>query len=271
MRHVTDLADLASHPAALLSDGEYAVFAKYSAAHDGLAQFQVELAGLRLLGERAGVLTPRAIAALAVEGGALLLLEAVQPVPRASLQWRQVGHTLARLHQVTGDAFGLHANGYFGPLPQDNRPLPDWPAFYAERRLAPYLRLAVDSGNLPRAVARQVERLIARLPDLCGPDPVPTLLHGDAQQNNFISTAAGAVVIDPAVYYGHPEVDLALVDYFEAVPEALFDGYREVRPIDPGFGERRDLWRLAGYLGCVAVDGGPAYLHRLASAVRTYL
>jgi fructosamine-3-kinase len=164
----------------------------------------------------------------------------------------------------------LETHGFFGQLPQDNRPLPSWPAFYAERRLRPFMRLAVAAGNLPPAVARQVETLIARLPDLCGPEPAPRLLHGDAQQNNFISSAAGAVVIDPAVYYGHPEMDLAMVDYFEPVPADLFDAYREVRPIDPGFAERRDLWRIAGYLGCVAVDGA-AYLEALTRALQRYL
>ncbi len=65
--------------------------------------------------------------------------------------------------------------------------------------------------------------------------------HGDAQQNNFISTDRGAVVIDPAVYYGNPEMDLAYVDYFQAVPDDVLDGYRDELPIDAGFRERRDL------------------------------
>lgn len=53
------------------------------------------------------------------------------------------------------------------------------------------------------------------------PDPVPALLHGDAQQNNFVSTADGAVVIDAAPYFGHPKADLALVDcYSPGVGEA---------------------------------------------------
>jgi fructosamine-3-kinase len=95
-------------------------------------------------------------------------------------------------------------------------------------------------------------------------------LHGDAQQNNFISTEDGAVVIDPAVYYGHPEMDLAYLDYFQPVPGDLFHGYKEEMPIDPGFAERRDLWRVYGYLACVEVEGAP-YLPLLTDAVRKYL
>lgn len=78
------------------------------------------------------------------------------------------------------------------------------------------------------------------------------------------------MVIDPAVYYGNPEIDLALIDYFEPVPADVFIGYREEMPIDPGFHERRDLWRVYGYLAGVTVEG-PAWLGRLIDAVQKYL
>jgi protein-ribulosamine 3-kinase len=145
----------------------------------------------------------------------------------------------------------------------------DWPAFYAECRLRAGLRLAVDSGNLPGEFIPLVESLIARLPGLCGPEVEPALLHGDAQQNNFISTAMGAVVIDPAVYFGHPEMDLAFVDYFQPVPKDVFDGYQEELPIDPGFWERRDLWRIWGWLACITLEGR-SYLTKLTEAIQRY-
>jgi fructosamine-3-kinase len=191
-------------------------------------------------------------------------------VERGPQQWREIGEALARIHRVKGQDFGLETNGYFGPLPQNNMQMCDWPAFYATRRLIPGLKLAVDSGNLPTETAWQVEKLIVRLPELCGSEVTPTLLHGDAQKNNFISSAIGAYVIDPAVYYGHPEMDLAYIDYFETVPQEVFDGYREGLPIDPGFEERRDLWRVWGYLAAVTVDGA-GHLFRLERALKRYL
>ncbi len=261
-----DMADLSSHPSAVLSDGTYAVFAKFSAA----AQFEAEVTGLRLLSQRAGILTPTPIGILPAPGGHILVLEGVQAVERTPHHWREIGRTLARIHRVKGERCGLDTQGFFGPLPQDNTPAPDWPTFYAERRLHPALRLAVDAGCLPSEAARQVETLISRLPGLCGPEVVPSLLHGDAQKNNFISTERGAVVIDPAVYYGNPELDLAMLDYFEPVPGAVLDGYRDELPIDPGFPQRRDLWRVWGYLCCVAVEG-TAYFGKLMEAVLRYV
>ena len=164
----------------------------------------------------------------------------------------------------------MDSHNYFGPFYQDNRPLDDWPTFYAERRLWPRLISAIDSGHMPTDVIRQVEKLIEHFPKLCGPEITPALLHGDAQQNNFISTAKGAVVIDPAIYYGNPEVDLAYIDYFRPVPEEVFLGYQEELPIDKGFSERRELWRLYGYLAMVEVEGA-AYLEKLVNAVQKYL
>ena len=103
-----------------------------------------------------------------------------------------------------------------------------------ERRLLPLLQTATDSGHLPPALASAVEEIAERLPWLAGPEPRPSLVHGDAQQNNFVSTADGAVVIDAAPYYGHPEADLALVGYFQPVPDDVLAAYQEILPVDPG-------------------------------------
>ena len=91
-----------------------------------------------------------------------------------------------------------------------------------------------------------------------------------ATLNRTISSAPkmGAVVIDPAIYYGNPEMDLAFIDYFQTVPDDVFDGYRDELPIDPGFWERRDLWRVWGYLAAVTVEG-PVHLGKLTGALQT--
>ncbi len=81
-------------------------------------------------------------------------------------------------------------------------------------------------------------------------------------------------MIDASPYYGHPELDLALVDYFSPVPPELFLAYGEISPIDTGFAERRELWRLFAYLGILTVDGVTAwsrsFYDRLGDAVRRY-
>jgi fructosamine-3-kinase len=274
------LDDCASHPCGILHGTPFSVFAKLSLAADAREQFTAELAGLRLLSRAAPVPVPVASGLAETTAGTLLLYEALPERPseaREPRDWRSIGQVLATVHQTRHERFGLDGpRGFFGPLPQDNRPVAanQWADFYRERRLLPMLRVAVNSGYLPSALAVGVEEVAERLPALAGPQPRPSLLHGDAQQNNFVSTPAGAVVIDPAPYFGHPEADLALIDYFQPVPDEVFRAYRDIAPVDRGFAGRRELWRLPAYLAVVAVDGpgpfGRRYLDRLATAVRSY-
>lgn len=270
VRQLTDLVDLASHPSAILSDGRIAVFAKLSLAANGLDQFEIEKAGLETLNHKSGVQIPVFIDLMETENGALMVQQAEIPVERGEVQWREIGSTLARIHLVGGNSFGYNRQGYFGPLYQDNRPMDTWLDFYLERRLRPKLVWAIESGNMPSKVIWQVEHLIERLPGLDIPEVTPCLLHGDAQQNNFISTAKGAVVIDPAVYYGHPEMDLAYVDYFQPMTDDVYKGYQELRPIEKDFLKRRDLWLIPSYLTSVSREG-PGHLPALVNALRLYL
>src|SRR5579862_5769062 len=281
----TDLNDRASHPCGVLPGQPFSVVAKSSRANDARDQFTAELAGLQTLTRLAHVDTPVPVAGGLIElpHGCLLLTEAVPeilPHARGHREWRSIGQVLAALHHVTHPQFGLgDQRGFFGPLPQDNRPVPAnrWPDFFRERRIIPLLRKAVDSGHLPAGMAARVDRIAARLPDLAGPDQPPSLLHGDAQQNNFFTTTTaptGAVVIDAAPYFGHPEFDLALLDFFEPMPKDVLDAYREIAPVDPGFPQRRELWRLPSYLAIISVDGrgpeGRAATDKLARAIGTY-
>jgi fructosamine-3-kinase len=284
----TGLNHRASHPCGIFTGAPLSVFAKLDASPDAAQRFTAELRGLALIRARTAVATPVPVAGgvVATIAGTLLLYEALPERGDASGQagdsrtpgdYAAIGRTLAALHQVRGEAFGLaEFDGFFGPLPQCNRPARSgrWADFYAERRVLPMLRLAVDSGYLPAGLALGAERVMARLPVLCGPDPVPVLLHGDAQQNNFVSTADGAAVIDVAPYFGHPEADLALVDCFTPADEELLRAYARLAPLDPGFPGRRELWRLHVYLAAIAVVGatafGRSFLPRLAAAVRQY-
>jgi protein-ribulosamine 3-kinase len=269
VKSAQDLSEFACHPCGIFSDGSAAVFVKFSRASDAAHQFEIELAGLEYLSQHAGIPVPAPIGIVPAADGTLLVMQALNVVERGPHEWKRIGKTLAQIHRIRSDRCGFHMDNYFGPLEQDNTPAADWATFYGERRLRPRLKSAVDSGNLPSSVASQVERIIRRLPNLCGPEQTPALLHGDAQQNNFLSTAEGTFTIDPAVHYGNPELDLAFVDYFQPVPEDVIDGYREELPIDAGFSERRDLWRISGYLAAVAVEG-QAHLSRLTNALRRY-
>jgi fructosamine-3-kinase len=270
VQYVQDKVEEASHPAAILADDTFAIFVKLGEGSLAQDQLEKEALGLSTLTDRAGVLTPTVVGIIPVAVWTLFIMEGVQVIKRETAHWLEIGRALATLHQVKGERCGFETYCYWGSLYQDNRPLPDWVEFYRTRRLEPRLKAAVDSGNLPPELVSQVEQVIKRLPELVGPTVTPALLHGDAHHNNFISTTQGPLMIDPAVYYGHPEMDLAYVDFFAPVPVELFHGYQEVRPIDSGFPERRALWRLYAWLALVQVVGAE-YMPQLTAALRSYI
>jgi fructosamine-3-kinase len=125
----TDLNDRASHPCGILHGERFSVFAKLGCDRDAGERFQAELSGLTVLRERARIATPTPIATgvFSLDDGSLLLTEALTerpPQDRTCDDWRSIGHTLATLHQVNGERFGLeHLSGFFGPLRQDNNPV----------------------------------------------------------------------------------------------------------------------------------------------------
>lgn len=273
-----DRTDEASHPAAVLSDGIYPVFVKLVENERAWDEVQREVDGLRLLTGRSGVLTPAVVGTIRFDQSVVLILEAVEVQEKQDHHWRQIGRALAQIHQAKGRLFGLEVHSYWGSLRLENTQHEDWVEFFRSRRLLPRLEAAFNSGNLPKEIIPLVEKVSLRLPDLCGPAVVPTLLHGDAHYNNILSTSNGPVFIDPTIYYGHPEIDLASMDFFELafagffppIPESFWQGYQEISVIDPGFVGRRDLWRLPAWLAMVELDG-PKHVDFLKQALRNYV
>ena len=146
-------------------------------------------------------------------------------------------------------------------LPND--PAPDWPTFYAERRLLPLL----GHAGLTRFGNRAVERVCERIHDLAGPPEPPARLHGDLWSGNVLWGRDGrAWLIDPAAYGGHREVDLAMLRLFGSPGRHFLAAYEERHPLAPGHEERVELYQLFPLLVHAALFGGgyPASAERVA-------
>jgi fructosamine-3-kinase len=190
----------------------------------------------------------------------LLLLEYLPHDPGAPLDAAAQEHAaelVAALHEVRGPAFGYGRDTLIGPLPQPNAWMASWVAFFRERRLLAMTRLAHDAGTLPMATVPRLERLAHRLEELLEEPPYPSLLHGDLWAGNIL-LARGRVVgfVDPAIHFGHPEVELAFGTLFGSFGEPFFRRYRALRGLAPGFFERRrDLYNLYPLLVHVRLFG----------------
>lgn len=187
----------------------------------------------------------------------VLVLEWIEPGPASPATDADLGRGLARLHAVGAPGFGFPVTTWCGPVPQDNRPTPTWAEFYAERRLRPLARLALDGDRLDRATVDLVDRVADRMADLAGPAEPPARLHGDLWSGNVVTGAGGRPwLVDPAVHGGHREVDLAMLRLFGGFGEAVHSAYAEVAPLAEGHAERVGLWQLAPLLVHAVLFGG---------------
>jgi fructosamine-3-kinase len=198
----------------------------------------------------------------------LLVLEWLEPGARKKDYDEELGRGLARLHRSGAPLFGHQADNFVGSLPQDNRSEATWSAFYRTRRLEPLIARA--GSLLPSSLRRDFDALFARLPTLAPEEP-PARLHGDLWSGNVHSDEAGApVLIDPAVYGGHREIDLAMLQLFGAPSQRVFAAYESVYPLERGFRERTQLFQLYPLLVHVCLFGA-SYVPSLTRAVRSYL
>ncbi len=240
-----------------LADGRPAFVKTRADAAPG--EYAAEAAGLRWLAEPGALRTP---AVLEVAEDHL----ALEWVTRGSLSEagaEELGRGLALAHAAGAPHFGApapidaDATTGFGSLRLPNDPAPDWPTFYATRRLLPLARIARERGALGERGVRDVESLSTRLADLAGPRESPARLHGDLWGGNVMADADGRpVLIDPSAYGGHREVDLAMLRLFGAPSERVFDAYEEIAPLAAGWEQRVELWQLAPLLVHAALFGG---------------
>ena len=168
----------------------------------------------------------------------------------------QFGAALAELHQTNSEKFGLREDNYIGSLPQSNQNHSEWSAFFSAERIKPQLKLAVDSGKMEAKVYGQWEQISRKLDSLL-PKTKPSLVHGDLWSGNYMYDSDGrAVLIDPAVYYGHPEMDLAFSKMFGGFTREFYSGYESVSPLDANFEERVPIYNLYPLLVHVNLFGG---------------
>ena len=246
-----------------------AFFLKMNTLEDAPAMFATEARGLELLRQAEALRIPRVIAQDQVADQAFLLLEYIPPATPGPDFWSNFGRQLAALHRHTAPQFGLDHDNFIGSLVQVNTGYDTWSDFFQFARLQVQIDLALARQQIDAATVRAFQQLFKRLPQLCPAEP-PALLHGDLWNGNFlVGKPDQAVLIDPAVHYGHREMDLAMTDLFGGFPPLFYQAYHEAFPLASGWRQRLPLYQLYYLMVHVNLFGG-GYLRQVQGILRQF-
>jgi fructosamine-3-kinase len=177
---------------------------------------------------------------------------------------RHAAELIAKLHATPRERFGYARDTLIGPLHQPNPKSPCWVPFFRDHRLLFMAENARAEGSLPSPLYARIERLAERIEDYLIEPAFPSLLHGDLWTGNVLVRGGRiAVFVDPAIYCGHPEVELAFTSMFGTFGQAFFEAYEALAPLEPGFHElRSSLYNLYPTLVHVRLFGS-RYLARV--------
>ncbi|MFY8132324.1 MAG: fructosamine kinase family protein, partial [Bacteroidia bacterium] len=219
-------------------------FIKYLSKEKFPNMYWAESKGLKLLDSVGAFDIPRIILEGETDEFQFLVMEFIDSSPKKKGFWEELALGMSQIHAETQPQFGLSFHNFIGTLEQKNDQVDSWTEFYFAQRLMPQLEMALMSQKLPKDIIGKFEHLFLKFDELI-PKEKPSLLHGDFWYENVIPNQFGApTLIDPAVYFGHREMDLAMADLFGGFSEEFWEAYQHRFPLEPGYEHRRKLHQL---------------------------
>lgn len=219
-------------------------FLKVNSGPNAASMCAAEKVGLETLKGSGTIAVPSPILSGTFGKKSFLLMEYVASRPPRAADFRELGHQVALLHQTSTSNFGFETDNFIGRLPQQNKPHPDWPSFYWSERLKPQCKWALEQSLLTKSEIPQQERALEVLQSILG-EVSPSLIHGDLWGGNFlIATDGTPYLIDPAVYYGHSLVDIAMSGLFGGFGPEFYESYHELIPKSNNYEAQIELYRL---------------------------
>jgi len=208
--------------------------------------YQCEASGLAEIAKANVITTPEVMSF----GDQYILTEYINSNTPSSDFFSNFGKRLAKLHQYKGKSFGFYEDNYIGTNPQINIPAQDekndWITFYFNKRLLYQYKLASQNGYITNTLKNGFIKLESNLYKILGSSTEsPSLLHGDLWSGNYICNNDNRpVLIDPAVYYGHREADIAMTKVFGGFPQSFYSAYMEEYPLKEGWEYRENIYKL---------------------------
>lgn len=199
-----------------------------------------------------------------------LVLEYLEPGHHMHNTDEMLGRGLATIHKYSNEKFGFFNNNYCGSTLQDNTWKGDWPAFYRDNRLMFLLDLIRNERPLPVDEEKVYQRLLEKITTLIPEDSMPVLIHGDLWSGNYMITAKGPALIDPASCYADCEMEMGIMTMFGGFSERFYAAYNEINPLPADWRERNSLYQLYHVLNHYYLFGG-SYRNQALQIAKNYL
>ena len=245
-------------------------FCKINSASNFPHLFEKEALGLKLIARQNIIRVPEVIDYFEIDQYQLLLLEWIDEGERTDDFWKIFGEHLADLHQVSNKFFGLNEDNFMGSVRQSNKPADNWIDFFVRERLQPLIDECLFKKLLSAKHQSQFEELYQQLPSIFGKQQTPALLHGDLWSGNFMCNGTSEpVLIDPAVYFGHPSVDMAMTTLFGGFTSDFYEAYNYHAPLPPNYKEQWPVCNLYPLLIHLILFG-TSYRSQIETIVNRY-
>ena len=253
----------------LLQSDSKTYFMKANDASFALQMFRAEQRGLKAIEATHTIAVPHVHCVMSTEDKAVLVMDFIESKRPSSSDFRQLGTDLARLHQCTQSHFGFADDNFIGSLPQSNHAHPDWSTFYWHERIKPQLQRA-QTYNLLSTNEIPTESMAISVFIKQFSDVEPSLLHGDLWGGNYlIATDGTPFLIDPATYYGHHMVDIAMSRLFGGFANEFYEAYHAIIPKPKNYSQQIELYQLYYLLVHLNLFGS-GYYSGVSSILRRY-
>jgi len=186
----------------------------------------------------------------------LLLMEYLPNATSTSGYDERLGRGLALLHRKTTSAYGFNHSNYCGTTVQQNTWTNSWPDFYANQRIGALVKQIIAKRGMGTDEQKIYERLIDKMPQLLDHSTIPSLIHGDLWSGNYMYSANGPALIDPACYYADREMELGMMELFGGFSHGVWKAYQDEFPLPKGWQERIPLYQLYHVLNHYLLFGG---------------
>jgi fructosamine-3-kinase len=185
-----------------------------------------------------------------------LVLQYIKSGIKVKNFWEDFAVKLANIHMQKNKYFGFEFDNYIGSLSQSNNYKDNWSDFFIEERLVPMIKMARDSNKISSVLVNKFNNFFKKIDEIF-PDEQPSLLHGDLWNGNFMVNENGYVCfIDPAVYFGFREMDIAMSKLFGGFDSKFYETYNEYYQMEKGWEVRLDYCNLYPLLVHVNLFGG---------------